>query len=118
MATLISVGGVDFTPFIKEYRVDISDLDVDSKRNTAGKLIRKRIAVKRKVVVSFQPILQQDIQKVLNAVANDFVSVYFLDPQDGYVTKTMYVSDRTSPVALIQEENVWWNGLAFDLVEQ
>lgn len=118
MAILISIGDIDFTQYIKDYQVDISDIDVDSTRNTAGKLIRKRIAVKRKVSLSFVPLLQGDIQKVLKAVAGTFVSVNFIDPQEGLITRNMYVSDRSAPVALIKNDNIYWNGLSFDLVEQ
>lgn len=118
MAVLIKIGNVDFTPYLTKYEVGISDLDIDSTRNTAGKLIRKRVAVKRKINLSFKPLTQEEIQPILNAIASVYCSIYYLDPQEGYKTKTVYVGDRTSPVACIIKGTIYWNGLSFDLIEQ
>jgi hypothetical protein len=116
--SLITVGGVDFTPYITEFQPGLADLDVESTRNTAGLLIRNRIAVKRKIKLSFRPLKQADISKILKAVSPVFVTVTYLDSQDGTVTKTMYASDRTAAVAVIIGGVAYWTGLSFDLVEQ
>ena len=117
MNNIISVNGVDLTPFLKSYYVGIMDLDADSSRTVNGTLIRNRIAVKRRIELEFCPLSRSDCARVLNALSDTFLAVTYLDPAlgSGSVTKRMYVSDRTVPFLAI--ERGFWDGLSFTLTE-
>lgn len=109
-------GVVIHTP--KGYEVTISDLDGESSRNANGKLIRDRIAVKRKISLEWPPLTQGEISTLLSAVSDVFFTCEFIDPQEGVVTRTMYVGDRTSPAYLFIDGEMKWSGLKMNFVER
>lgn len=114
---MLKINGVAIaTP--KVYEVTISDLDGESNRNANGKLIRDRIAVKRKISLEWPPLTQAEISKLLNAVSGVFFTCEFVDPQSGVLTRTMYVGDRTSPAYCFIDGEMKWSGLKMNFVEQ
>jgi hypothetical protein len=100
---LLNINGVDMkTP--KKFQVSISDIDG---------------AVKRKLEIEFPPLTQDEISTLLNAVYNVFFEVTFLDAKDGFITLTMYVGDRTSPILIYGDgSNILWDGLKMNFIEQ
>ncbi|MEW8993116.1 DUF6711 family protein [Clostridium sp.] len=102
----------------KAYEVTIQDLDGESNRNASGNMIRDRIAVKRKINLEWQPLNQGEISTLLNAVSSVFFTVTFPDPQQGMVTKTMYVGDRTAPAYMYINGQVKWSGLKMNFIEK
>ena len=102
----------------KGYEVMISDLDGESNRNANGKLIRDRITVKRKLVCEWPPLTQSEISKLLTAVSGVFFTCEFIDPQEGVMTRTMYVGDRTSPAHRFIDGEMKWSGLKMNFIEQ
>lgn len=116
---MISINGVAIaTP--KSFEVTISDLDGESNRNANGEMIRDRIGVKRKINLEWAPLTQSEISTILTAVSGVFFTVTFPDPQNGIITKTMYVGDRTSPAYFYDEKNnqVKWQGLKMNFIEK
>ncbi|MDB8553831.1 DUF6711 family protein [Turicibacter sanguinis] len=114
---MLKINGVAIaTP--KVYEVTISDLDGESNRNANGKLIRDRIAVKRKIRLEWPPLTQAEISKLLNAVSGVFFTCEFIDPQEGIIERTMYVGDRTSPAYCFIDGEMKWSGLKMNFVEQ
>ncbi|MBQ7265065.1 MAG: hypothetical protein IJS61_03115 [Firmicutes bacterium] len=109
---------LDVTNMLREYRVDVSDVDADSSRNTVGDLIRNRLATKEKIYLSFVPLNRQECAYVLEAVRNKFINVRYLSPLIGEGMKegTFYVSDRTVPFLGIDEG--LWRELSFTLTER
>ena len=81
----------------KSYKVTVSDIDGESNRNANGELVRDRIAVKRKLEMEWGPLDDSEISILLKAVKDTFFEVTFPDPQEGILTKTMYVGDRSAP---------------------
>jgi hypothetical protein len=115
LSSVLICKGTDITPFLREYRVAIMDLDVNSTRDTAGTLHRNRVTVKRKITVQCRPLKQSESQMVLNAVSDVNFAVTYLDPQLGQTTKTFYVSDRSTPALGLNE--IIWENISFELTE-
>ncbi|WP_099335799.1 DUF6711 family protein [Clostridium cadaveris] len=102
----------------KVYEVTVQDLDGETNRNANGDMIRDRIAVKRKINLEWPPLSQSEISTLLTAVSGVFFTVTFPDPQDGLITKTMYVGDRTSPAYQFKNGEVKWSGLKMNFIEK
>ncbi|WP_346848479.1 DUF6711 family protein [uncultured Clostridium sp.] len=100
------------------YEVTIQDLDGESNRVAAGYMIRDRIAVKRKINLEWPPLSQMEISTLLNSVSSVFFTVTFPDPQQGMITKTMYVGDRTAPAYQYKNGEVKWSGLKMNFIEK
>ncbi len=100
------------------YEVTIQDLDGESNRNASGNMIRDRIAVKRKINLEWPPLNQGEISTLLNAVKDTFFTVTFPDPQQGMITKTMYVGDRTVPAYMYINGEVKWSNLKMNFIEK
>ena len=114
---MLKVNGVAIaTP--KTYEVTIQDLDGESNRNASGNMIRDRIAVKRKINLEWPPLSQGEVSALLNAVSSVFFTVIFPDPQQGVITKTMYVGDRTAPAYQYKNGEVKWSGLKMNFIEK
>jgi hypothetical protein len=110
---MIKVNGVDIaTP--KTFSVEINDIDGESERNARGDLVRDRIAVKRKLSLDWGPLTDAQMSVLLNAVKGVFFDVTYPDPQDGIVTKNMYVGNRTAPMY----KNGLWESLKMSFVER
>ena len=116
---MLKINGVAIaTP--KTYEVTVQDLDGETNRNANGDMIRDRIAVKRKLNLEWQPLSQSEISTLLAAVSSVFFTVTFPDPQQGIVTKTMYVGDRTAPAYVYdtKTKQVKWSGLKMNFIEK
>ena len=114
---MISVNGVPIvTP--ATFEATVSDLDGESNRNLFGELVRSRIAVKRKLTLEWPPLTQSEMSTLLTAVSGVFFTVTYPDPQEGMVTKTMYVGDRTAPAYQYINGEVKWRGLKMNFIEK
>lgn len=116
---MLKINGTEVTA-PKTYQPSLNDIDGDSNRNAVGKLLRDRIATKRKIEMEWGPLTQDEISTLLNAVQDEFFSCEFLDPKDGVITKTMYVGDRTAPAYTYDEDSkeMRWKSLKMDFIEQ
>lgn len=115
---MYKVNGVAM-PTPKSFNVNISDLDGESNRNANGDLIRDRIATKRKLEIEYPPLDPSDISLILKAISPVFISVEYPDPQEGgFITKTMYAGDKSSPMYSIINGQPKWSGLKFNLIEK
>ena len=116
---MIKIQGVEVTA-PNSYEPTISDIDGESNRNALGELIRDRIAVKRKLACGWGPLSQSEISTLLKVVSDTFFEVEFPDPQDGILTKTMYVGDRTAPAYMYDEESkeCKWKNLKMNFIEK
>lgn len=99
--------------------VGISDQDVNSDTDANATLHRNRVAIKRKLSCEWGDLSWNEISTILNASSDVFFPIKYPDPKTGnFETKTFYVGDRTSPVALIKNNTVEWQGLSCDFIEQ
>lgn len=114
---MININGVAIAS-PSAFEVSITDLDGETNRNANGDLIRDRIAVKRKINLEWPPLKQSDIQTLLTSVSSVFFTVSYPDPQQGIITKTMYVGDRTAPALMYKNNEVYWSGLKMNFIEK
>lgn len=114
--SLITIDGVGIlTP--QKLSVTLSDLDGETNRNAKGELVRDRIAVKRKLSITYQPLTTAQISSVLSAIQNVYFQCTFLDPLvGGNYTGTFYVGDRTAP--LYNTTQGLWESMTLDFIEK
>lgn len=117
---MLKINGVDIaTP--KVFKVDISDIDGESNRNAKGDLIRDRIATKRKLSCEWPPLEMNEISTLLKAVKDVYFTVEYPDPVEGmFITKTMYVGDRSAPLFSYDKTKgkYLWQGLSMNIIEK
>ena len=90
----------------QSFQVAIQDIDGNTTRNAKGNMNRDRVAVKRKLQVSWGPCSMAESAAILQAVSPVFVSVTYPDPQDGKIaTRTFYVA--TEGADLFMERSVF-----------
>ena len=100
----------------------IQDLDAEegTGRSATGKMFRDRVAVKRTLNIVWTPMNIEDMRFILRAVSDEFFQCQFIDPEDGTVTKTMYVGNRTAPLLMKDRDTgEWiWQSLSANFIEQ
>lgn len=102
----------------KSLQVDINDVDGEAYRNARGKMIRDRIAVKRKLNCEWSALTTAEISTLLSAVSATSFTVTYLDAQTGSEqTKTFYVGDRSAPVYRLVNGKELWTGLTMNFIE-
>ena len=119
----IEVNNVNILPYVA-YKDGIkwqrSDLDSpDAGRTMDGKMQRGRVASKIRLDITCRPLRSTEAAIVLNAIFPEYVTVRYLDPQYGEVTKTMYSNNNPATHMLLQEDGTeWWSGITFPLIER
>lgn len=94
---------------------DISDSDAG--RTEDGVMHKKRIGQAVKIELAWQNIKTEDASVILNAFNPEYISVAYLDPKEnGNVTKTFYVGDRSAPV--YNTVLGVWSEVAFNIIER
>lgn len=104
-----------------EFSVTVLDLDdADSTTRTAdGTMTRDRVAVKRQIELSWNPLEWDKLSAILQAMSAVFFDFYYPDPMTGgYTTKNFYVGNRSSPVMFERNGEYWWGGLKLTLTER
>ena len=117
---LLKINTVPIAVDPADCKIDIMDIDDGTDRNTKGDINRSRVAVKRKIIMSWNVLKWSEISSLLQQVSNVYFSVNYPDPQTGiFETKAFYVGDRSSPVAKLQPDNsILWEGLSMNFVER
>lgn len=118
---MIKINGVDLPATPSTYQVTVLDLDDSeaTKRTADGTMHRDRIAVKRKIDMSWGPLNWADTSAILRAVQNEFFECTYPDPMTGQMeTKTFYVGDRVAPFAVMRGNEIYWSGLKLTLTER
>lgn len=122
MAALISIGNYDF-PEPSSYSGTTATI-VDSARNVSGRVVgsvvRNDVA---KVEVAWKYLTAQQWATILSLFNNSFYNDvrFYNQATAGYVTRTMYVSDRTSSGMWRRDpdtgEVLGWTNCTLSLVE-
>lgn len=99
---------------------ECNDLDSsESVRTMDGLMHRKRITQKRKIKVSLVPLTTQKFKKLCDALSTEYVEVTMLDPKEGDIaTFTFYGSSIQSAIMSYDENNTYWSGGSFNLIER
>lgn len=117
----IKLNNKEIAAYPDTFTVTTQDLDdaEGTTRTADGTLNRDRIAVKRKIEMSFGPLDWNQISSILNDVKDVFFNVYYPDPMAGkYETRTFYVGDRPTAIAVSKGNSIVWEGLTLSLIER
>lgn len=119
---LLRINGQEIAAYPLEFSVTVMDLDdADSTTRTAdGTLNRDRVAVKRQMELTFNPLPWATMSKLLRQMRDSFFQFYYPDPMTGnYETKMVYVGNRPAPVAITYDDgSIWWGELSITLTER
>lgn len=117
----IKINDTELPVYPSEFSVTVMDLDNSEStvRTADGSLNRDRIAVKRKIDMTWRALTWMQVSTLLQAMSIIFFDVYYPDPMSGqYETKTFYVSDRPVPVAITKGEDILWDKIKVTLIER
>ena len=118
---ILKVNNVVMAAYPTKFQVtplDIDDAD-SSVRSASGYLTRDRVATKRQIEMEFGLLKWADMSSVLQSMADVFFDFYYPDPMSGvYETRTVYVGNRPSGVAVSKDGDIRWSGLKITLTEQ
>lgn len=99
---MITVNGVDFTPFIalNGYNQYLEDLDASAERSMSGSLTRDRVARVPVIELSIRAMLNQsEVSKILKACSPAKISVNFYNTINGkYTTSDFYCNIKSVPI--------------------
>jgi hypothetical protein len=106
-------------PAVTFYTVGVMDIDGNTARTIDGTMVRDRIAVKRRVEVSWTVLTKEELSTILNRVSGVFFEVEYIDPQKGANrTGTFYVEDRTASGLDYMDGTIRWKDVQMNFVER
>jgi len=106
-------------PAVAAYAVGITDIDGNTARTIDGTMVRDRIAVKRKIEVSWAVLTKEELSTILNRVSDVFFEIEYIDPQTGANQRgTFYVEDRTAAGLDYMDGTIRWKEVRMNFVER
>lgn len=121
MQPVFKVDGVNYTGYVALSGLDWERNDIESPKSgrTMDTLMhRKRLGQKRKMTVSCRELTYDEIHALSLALDPEFVSVTYLDPALGVVTKTFYGTSIGSTTQGARDGVVYFAKTKFELVER
>lgn len=123
MATFrFTVNGVSLINYLAEDGIKWTRNDIeaaDAGRTLDGVMHRGRVASKVRLDVKCRPLTSSEVMVVLRAILPEYVTVRYIDPQDGSITKTMYSNNIPSLCATVNPDGTaLWKGIEFPLIER
>ena len=117
-----TVNGVSLLNYLAEDGIKWTRFDVeapDTGRTLDGVMHRGRVATKVRLDVTCRPLTSAEASVVLRAILPEYVTVRYIDPQDGSVTRTMYSNNIPTICATVNPDGTAiWKGLTFPLIER
>lgn len=117
-----TVNGVSLLQYLAEDGIKWTRVDVESSdagRTLDGVMHRGRVATKVRLDVKCRPLTSSEASLVLRAILPEYVTVRYIDPQDGSVTRTMYSNNIPTLCSQVySDDTCLWTGLEFPLVER
>ena len=117
-----TVNGVNLLPYIAEDGIRWTRFDVeapDTGRTLDGVMHRGRVAIKIRLDITCRPLSDTEAQQVLQAILPEYVTVRYIDPQDGPVVRTMYSNNNPAVCATVYPDGTCiWKDLSFPLIER
>lgn len=122
MKMMLKINGVDFMPFIAKRGVKWQRNDIDasnSGRTMDGQMQRGRVATKIRLDITCRPLTATEAMTVLKAILPEFVTVDYYDPMSGFrYNVTMYSNNNPASFLIEKEDDDWWDGITFPLIER
>lgn len=110
---VLIINGIDYSHHIERKGFGWSRNDIDSEKTTRlknGKLRRKKITDKRKLVYKFINMSRAEIARLNNDLKKETFTATYLDV-DGMVTKEFYTSSLTATlVSVVDDVETWETG--------
>ena len=126
MAFCFDIGGQSFLDCIASDGIMWTRNDIDgpnSGRSINGTMIRDRVTQKVRLDITCKPLMLARCRAILQAIDPEFVTVHYIDPKEGEVTKTMYSNNNPAVVSTVFEDDdgsydVRFTGITFPLIER
>ena len=119
---IITINGRDFSSDNAPSKLSIGIYDVsnsDSGRDQNGYMWKNLVARKYKIELEWWCPSPQLASQILMAVDPEYFVVGFTDPKTNtWVTKTMYVGDRSAPYQMWGENRKFFSKISFNLIER
>ena len=116
------MNGVSLLNYLAEDGIKWTRFDVeapDTGRTLDGVMHRGRVATKVRLDVTCRPLTSAEASVVLRAILPEYVTVRYIDPQDGSVTRTMYSNNIPTICATVNPDGTaLWKDLTFPLIER
>ena len=117
-----TINGVSLLSYLAEDGIKWTRFDVeapDTGRTLDGVMHRGRVASKVRLDITCRPLKSAEAMAVLSAIKPEFVTVRYIDPQDGSATRTMYSNNIPTICATVNPDGTAiWKGLTFPLIER
>lgn len=121
-AAIFKIGDFDITEFVSSGGLGWERNDIDSDKTTRmlnGDMYRKRVTKKRKLSISLLRLTTEQLQKIVVALAPEFISVTYLEPEVcAQVKRTFYGSTVSSSTWMTVGGATYWDGTKFNIVEK
>lgn len=122
---ILVINGTDYTEYVAQegFNSTREDLDADgSGRNIlTGKMYRSRIATKMTYSISLNRVSASTLASLIDDLysGSNYVTVKILDAgENKQVSKTVYCSSVTEGTQRYINGSVYYDGVAFDLIER
>lgn len=114
---MIRIDGSEI-PTPSGYQVSVMDIS-KTERNARGQMIIERVAIKRKLDLSWAYLVGGELQQLLCLVGPVFFTVEYPDPEGGAArTGTFYVDDRSVAAMDYLDGQTRWKDVGLSLVER
>ena len=117
-----TVNGVSLLNYLAEDGIKWTRFDVeapDTGRTLDGVMHRGRVATTVRLDITCRPLTSAEASVVLRAILPEYVTVRYIDPQDGSVTRTMYSNNIPTICATVNPDGTaLWKDLTFPLIER
>ena len=116
------IDGVDFASYLTAggLRWQRNDLDgANAGRTLDGRMHRDRVATKSKLTVQLRPLTDGELGRVLRAIAPQYVTVTYPDPQAGRRTAVFYSNNAAAEATVAcADGTLLWTNIQFPLIER
>ena len=118
---VFKIGDKDFSHLLPEAAISWSRNDIDSSKTGRSQIdatmIRKRLAIKRKLNITCRRMDTATIIALNTALLPETVRITFLDAIEGVVTKTFYGSSVEATTQITIGDETYWENTSFSLIE-
>lgn len=117
----ILINDTDVAPLVAFQGVEWSRSDYCPKSVTTmdGRAWRGRVASKAELTLTFIPLTAEQLEDVLALVKDEYFSVTYDDPVEGYSVKTMYAEQLPAKLLVSIRDGIeYWNDVSITLKER
>mgnify|MGYP001111559313 CR=1 FL=1 len=118
MKKLLEIGGVDFTPLVKGYKLDYNVLVKEEGRNARGDLSITILNRKAKLNIVFRPTNETELASLLDAIQPFVFSITYWDTRtEAQATGTFYSNTASPEFYSNSNDKGIFNDLSINFIE-